>query len=45
MAVVACTFEPSTQEAQAGGSLEFETSLVYRWSSKTARATQKPCLR
>jgi hypothetical protein len=38
--VVVHTFNPSTWEAEAGGFL----SLVYRVSSRTARATQKPCL-
>jgi hypothetical protein len=38
--VVAHTFNPRIQEAEAGGSLELETSLVYRGSSKTARVTQ-----
>jgi hypothetical protein len=28
-------------EAEAGGSLEFEDSLVYRMSSRTARITQR----
>ena len=28
--VVADAFNPSTQEAEAGGSLEFEASLVYK---------------
>jgi hypothetical protein len=37
------TFNPSTWEAEAGRS-EFEASLVYRASSRTARATEKPCL-
>ena len=42
-AVVAHAFNPSTWEAEAGGSpsSEFEASLVYRASSRTARATQK----
>jgi hypothetical protein len=31
----------STQEAEAGGSLEFKASLVYRASSRAARATQR----
>ena len=35
------TFNPITQEAEAGGSLEFKASLVYRASSWTARATQR----
>jgi hypothetical protein len=44
--MVAHTFNPSTQEAEAGRSLEFKASLVYRASSRTARATQrKPVLR
>jgi hypothetical protein len=38
---VAHAFDPSTQEAEAGGSLEFEASLFYRVSSRTARATQR----
>jgi hypothetical protein len=40
-AVLANTFNPSTWEAEAGGSLEFEASLVYRVSSGTARVTQR----
>jgi hypothetical protein len=39
--VVVHTFNPSSEEAEAGRSLEFETSLVYRTSSRTARATEK----
>jgi hypothetical protein len=39
--VVAHAFNPSTREAEAGGSLEFEASLVYRVSSRTARAIQR----
>jgi hypothetical protein len=39
--MVAHTFNPSTQEAEASGFFEFEDSLVYRVSSKRARATQK----
>jgi hypothetical protein len=39
--VVAHTFNPSTWEAEAGGFLEFEASLVYKVSSRTARATQR----
>jgi hypothetical protein len=35
---VAHAFNPSTQEAEAG---EFKASLVYRVSSRTARATQR----
>ena len=34
-------FKPSTQEAEAGGFLSSEASLVYRASSRTARATQR----
>jgi hypothetical protein len=43
--VVAHAFNPSTWEAEAGGFLrqisEFEDSLVYKVSSRTARATQR----
>jgi hypothetical protein len=39
--VVAHAFNHRTWEAEAGGSLEFEASLVYRVSSRTARATQR----
>jgi hypothetical protein len=36
------TFNPSTWEAEAGGWIsKFEASLVYRVSSRTARATQR----
>jgi hypothetical protein len=34
-------FNPSTCKAEAGRSLEFKASLVYRVSSRTARATQR----
>jgi hypothetical protein len=40
--VVAHAFNPSTREAEAGRWIsEFEASLVYRVSSRTARAAQK----
>jgi hypothetical protein len=39
--VGAHTFNPSTREAEAGGSPETEASLVYRVSSRVARATQR----
>jgi hypothetical protein len=39
--VVAHTFNSSTWEAEAGGSLELEASLVYRVSFRTARAKQR----
>lgn len=44
--MVAHTFDPSALEAEAGELGEFETSLVFRASSKSARTTQrkKPCL-
>jgi hypothetical protein len=32
---------PLNMEAEAGGFLEFEASLVYKVSSRTARATQR----
>jgi hypothetical protein len=38
---VAFAFNPSTREAEAGGLLEFEVSMVYKVSSRTARATEK----
>jgi hypothetical protein len=44
-AVVAHAFNPSAWEAEAGKFPEFEASLVYRVSSRTARATKKPCLK
>jgi hypothetical protein len=34
-------FNPSSRDAEAGDLCEFEASLVYRMSSRTARATQK----
>jgi hypothetical protein len=40
-AVMAHAFNPSTLEAQAGRSLEFKTSTVYRVSSWTARTAQR----
>lgn len=39
-AVVIHAFNPNTQKAEAGGSLEFTVSLVYRARSGIARATQ-----
>jgi hypothetical protein len=39
--VVAHAFNPSTWEAEAGGFLSSEASLVYRVSSRTARAIQR----
>jgi hypothetical protein len=38
--VVAHAFNPSSREAEASG-FEFEASLVYKVSSRTARAIQK----
>jgi hypothetical protein len=35
-------FNTSIQEAEASESFEFEASLIYKLSFKTARATQKP---
>jgi hypothetical protein len=41
--VMARAFNPSTQEAEVGGRLisEFQARLVYRVSSRTARAPQR----
>ena len=39
--MVAHVVAPSTREAEAGGFLEFEASLVYRVRFRTARATQR----
>ena len=38
---MAHTFNPSTWEAEAGRISEFEASLVYKVSSRTARAIQR----
>jgi hypothetical protein len=38
---MAHAFNPSTWEAEAGGFLSSEASLVYRVSSRTARAIQR----
>jgi hypothetical protein len=39
--VVAHAFNPSTREARGRQISEFEASLVYRVSSRTAKATQR----
>ena len=39
--MVVHVFNPSTREAEAGRFSEFEASLVYRVSSRTARTTQR----
>jgi hypothetical protein len=39
--VVAHAFNPSTREAEASGFLSSEASLVYKVSSRTARAIQR----
>jgi hypothetical protein len=39
--MVAHAFNPSTWEAETGRISEFEASLVYKVSSRTARATQR----
>jgi hypothetical protein len=39
--VVVHAFNPSTREAEAGRFSEFKASLVYKVSSKTARAVQR----
>jgi hypothetical protein len=38
---MAYTIKPSTWEAEAGGSFEFEASLVNKASSRTARTIQR----
>ena len=38
-------FNPSNSGSRGGRISEFEASLVYRVSSRTARATEKPCLK
>jgi hypothetical protein len=44
--LMAQTFNPSTQDAEAGGSLWDEASLVYREGSRLASTTQlTPCLK
>jgi hypothetical protein len=40
-AVVVHAFNPSTWEAEAGGSLSLRPSLVYKVSSRIARAIQR----
>ena len=42
--MVAHAFIPSTGEAEQVDLCEFEASLVYRVSSRTARATERPFL-
>ena len=39
--IVAHPFNPNTWEAEAGDPCEFNASLIYRVSSRTAKATQK----
>ena len=39
--MVAHTFSPSTREPEAGGSLSSKPSVVYKVSSRIARATQR----
>jgi hypothetical protein len=39
--VLAHIFNPSTQEAEIGRSLEFKARLVYRGNSRIVRATQR----
>jgi hypothetical protein len=42
--MVVHAFNPSTWEAEAGGSLKFQASLVYIANSKTDRAIHKDLL-
>lgn len=37
--MVVYTFSPSTQEVETGGFCEFEATLAYRMSSRTAKGT------
>lgn len=37
-------YNPSTQEVEAGESLELEAGLVYRVSSRSQNYSEKPCL-
>jgi hypothetical protein len=39
--VMAHNFDPNTREAEAGRISQFEASLIYRVSSRTARDTQR----
>jgi hypothetical protein len=43
-AVVVHTFHPSTWERETGGSLSSRPAWNYIVSSRTARATEKPCI-
>lgn len=45
VSAAAHTFDPSSWEAGAGGSLEFQASLDYRDSSRMVRAAQGNCLK
>ena len=38
-------FNPSTQEAEAGGSHEFKASLLYRVFQNSQGYVEKPCLK
>ena len=44
LGMVAHTFNPSIWEAEAGESLEFEASLVYRTGLRTTRNAQRDLL-
>ena len=45
-AVVAHTFNPITQEAEAGGSLELKVSLILQSKFQDSQGyTEKPCLK
>ena len=44
--LVALAFNSSSPEAEAEADrFEFEARLVYKVSARTARATEKPCLK
>jgi hypothetical protein len=43
--IMAHAFNPSNWKTEAFKSLEFKANLVYRESARTARATEKACLK
>ena len=43
--MVVYAFNPSAQEGETGGDLQFKGSLIYKVSYRTAGAVQKSCLK